>query len=151
MKEYHTLIWWTCILLKYDIYYSRKRGGFNKMYYCNFYKYKEMFLMILFFCYSFWRTCLNFSIVSLIFLTLSIPLFTTLHIHDLFFHPFSTILNIKWGCGTFTEELTKQQNGVGTVLCGITDEENERGNPQSMWVCVHVNVSNFTRICFGLY
>lgn len=26
--------------------------------------------------------------------------------------------------------------GVGTVLCGVTDEENERRNPQSMWVCV---------------
>lgn len=48
------------------------------MYYCIFYKYKEMFLMILFFCYSFWRTCLNFSIASLLFLTLY-PLNTPLH------------------------------------------------------------------------
>lgn len=90
----------------------QETGGFNKMCFCIFYKYKEMFLMILFFCYSFLRTCLNFSIASLLFLTLYLlntPVQYIVHSWPLFpsvFNNFKYHVRM-WYCYRRTHKTTK--------------------------------------------
>lgn len=70
--------------------------------------------------------------------TLSVTLFNTLHIHDLFFHLFSIIWNIKWGCGTVTEELSEQQNGRRKSTLWSRRWGKWKEKLQGIWVCVNM-------------